>query len=87
MFSIKYFHVLALQDLLGEKVKMHNMCIDPEPGEWILDIYMLSFVNSKLLLSEIRCKVKRRFYPVVLDLCEVPITDWWQGLWLISTRL
>lgn len=87
MFSINYFHVLALQDLLGEKVEVHSMCIDPEPGDWILDVYMLSFVNRRQLLSEIRSKVKRGFYPVVLDLCEVPITDWWQGLWLISTRL
>lgn len=44
------------------------------------------FVNSMLLLSEICCKVKRRFSSAVLDLCEVPFPGRCGGLQLISTR-
>lgn len=45
------------------------------------------FVNSMLLLSEICGKVKRRFSSAMLDLCEVPITDCWGRLQLISVVL
>lgn len=58
---------------------MHSTCVDLAPGDWILDMYMLSFVNSMLLLSEIHRKVKGGFSPAVLGLCEVPITGWCGG--------
>lgn len=73
---------------MEEDIKMHSMCVDPEPGGWILDTYVFfSFVNSMLLLSGICCKVKTRFYSAMRDLCEVPITGWCGGLQSIYARL
>lgn len=44
------FHVCLAQNIsmclycgtfYGEDIKMHSMCVDPEPDGWILDIYVV----------------------------------------------